>query len=196
MLKHLTSRRAVRAQFGFAATAALLACFAFFAGLLAGQAQADPVTGGMIAGKADDGIATVAGTRARLTASGTAIAPAAAPLRVKKVIAAANRIAKKPYLWGGGHGSWNASGYDCSGSTSYALHGGGLLDAPMASGFYALGKAGKGRWITTFANSGHVYMEIAGLRYDTSALKQEGSRWSARPRTYGSGFVARHPVGL
>ena len=196
MLNHLTSRRAVRAQFGFAATAAVVACFAFFAGLMASQADANPVTGGLIAGKADDGVPTVAGTKARLTADGTAIAPASAPVRVKRVIAAANRIAKKPYLWGGGHGSWVSSGYDCSGSTSYALHGGGLLDAPMASGFYALGNAGKGKWITTFANSGHVYMEIAGLRYDTSALKQEGSRWSAKARTYGSGFVARHPVGL
>jgi hypothetical protein len=114
---------------------------------------------------------------------------------VQRVIAAANAIATKPYKYGGGHGSWNDSGYDCSGSVSYALHGGGLLSAPLASGgFMSYGAPGPGRHITIYANPGHVYMTIDGRRYDTSARYENGSRWSSHGRS-GGGYVVRHPPG-
>jgi cell wall-associated NlpC family hydrolase len=127
---------------------------------------------------------------------GLAIAPADAPQVVKNVIAAANRIAFKPYVYGGGHGSWNSSGYDCSGSVSYALHGGGLLGSPEDSGsLESYGSAGAGQWITIYTNSGHAYMVVAGLRFDTSAQSQTGgSRWTSEGRS-SSGFVVRHPNG-
>src|SRR3954453_10091598 len=113
--------------------------------------------------------------KATLSSDGrTAIAPDGAPQQVKDVIAAANEITSKPYKYGGGHGSWNDSGYDCSGSVSYALHGGGLLSKPLDStGFESWGQAGKGQWITVFANSGHAYAIIAGLRFDTSGSGEE-----------------------
>jgi hypothetical protein len=128
---------------------------------------------------------------------GLAIAPANAPASVKGVIAAANRIAFKPYIYGGGHGSWNDSGYDCSGSVSYALHGGGLISSPEDSGeLESYGRPGKGRWITLWSNAGHVYMYVAGLRFDTSAQGETGgSRWTTHGRDNG-GFVERHPRGL
>jgi hypothetical protein len=134
--------------------------------------------------------------RARLTKRGHAIAPAGAPKAVRRIIRAGNRIAQKPYLWGGGHGAWQSSGYDCSGSVSYALHGAKLLNRAVASGgLTGFGKAGKGRWVTIYANGGHVYMIVAGLRFDTTAFKQGGSRWS-RDLRGGGGFVLRHPRGL
>jgi len=115
---------------------------------------------------------------------------------VARVIAAANRIATKPYRYGGGHGSFNDSAYDCSGSVSYALHGGGLLSAPMASGaFMSYGAPGPGKHITIYATSGHMYMTINGRRFDTSARRQSGSRWGG-PRQTGGGYVVRHPPGL
>ncbi|MDQ3588099.1 MAG: peptidoglycan-binding protein [Actinomycetota bacterium] len=115
---------------------------------------------------------------------------------VARVLAAANRIATKPYRYGGGHGSFNDSAYDCSGSVSYALHGGGLLSAPMASGaFMSYGAPGPGKHITIYATSGHMYMTINGRRFDTSARRQSGSRWGG-PRQAGSGYVVRHPPGL
>lgn len=153
-------------------------------------------TGGLNPSQADSGMPSVAGSKARIAANGMAIPPSDAPLAVKKVILAGNQIAKKPYLWGGGHASWKASGYDCSGSVSFALRGGGLLNRPLAGEFRSYGLPGKGTWITTYINSSHVYMTIAGLRFDTSAQRENGSRWSARPRSWGSGFVARHPRGL
>ena len=121
------------------------------------------------------------------------------PGRIRRAIAAASRIAHKPYLYGGGHGSWNASGYDCSGSVSYVLHGAGLLRRPLTSGgFTSYGSPGRGRWITIYANSGHVYMTIrtAGgvRRYDTSGM-DDGSRWDRRARSSG-GYIVRHPPGL
>jgi len=139
---------------------------------------------------------TVAGSRGRIS-NGLAIAPANAPASVKAVIAAGNRIAFKPYLWGGGHGSWNDSGYDCSGSVSYALHGGGLLSSPEDSGtLESYGRSGPGTWITIWANSGHVDMYVAGLRFDTSAQGSNGgSRWTTQGRSNG-GYVERHPSGL
>jgi len=115
---------------------------------------------------------------------------------VQRVIAAANRIASRPYVYGGGHGSFDAPGYDCSGSVSYALHGGGLLSAPLdSSGFMSYGAPGAGRHITIYANPGHVYMTIDGRRFDTSARSQTGSRWSGSGRG-GGGYTVRHPSGL
>lgn len=129
---------------------------------------------------------------------GRAIAPADAPAAVKKVIAAANKIRAKPYIWGGGHGRWWDRGYDCSGSVSYALHGGGLLETPMVSGSLARwGKAGAGRWITIYANATHVYAVIAGLRWDTAGdTSGTGPRWHESPLAAASGrFMTRHPEG-
>jgi cell wall-associated NlpC family hydrolase len=138
----------------------------------------------------------VVGSRARVLPDGRAVAPQDAPPIVRDVIRAANVIAKTPYLWGGGHGSWSAVGYDCSGSVSFALAGAGLLDAPLTSGELAhWGAPGPGRWITIYANDGHVFMEVAGLRFDTGALSGAGTRWQAAPRDT-SGFTARHPGGL
>ena len=118
------------------------------------------------------------------------------PFTVRRVIAAASRIAHKPYRYGGGHGRFEDSGYDCSGSISYALHGGGLLKAPLASsGFMSYGAAGKGRWITIYANPGHAYMVINGRRFDTTGRAESGSRWQWRSRD-SSRYVARHPPGL
>jgi peptidoglycan hydrolase-like protein with peptidoglycan-binding domain len=115
---------------------------------------------------------------------------------VEHVIAAANRIATKPYKYGGGHGSFTDSGYDCSGSVSYALHGGGLLSTPLDSGdFMSYGAPGRGRRITIYANPGHVYMTIDGRRFDTSARHETGSRWTSTPRSP-AGYEVRHPPGL
>ena len=135
--------------------------------------------------------------RATLAADGiTAIAPASAPEAVKQIIAAGNEIATKPYKYGGGHGRWNDSGYDCSGSMSYALHGAGLLDEALDStGFMSYGDSGKGQWVTTYAHGSHSYMVVAGLRFDTSGLEQDGSRWHASKRST-SGYTVRHPAGL
>ncbi|HEU0024680.1 MAG TPA: peptidoglycan-binding domain-containing protein [Thermoleophilaceae bacterium] len=133
---------------------------------------------------------------ASLTRAGLALPPASAPPAVAAVIAAANEIAHKPYRYGGGHGRWKDRGYDCSGSISYALNAGGLLRTPLAStGFMRFGRRGKGRWITTYANRAHAYMVVAGLRFDTSARRRSGSRWTAARRS-GRSYVKRHPAGL
>ncbi len=114
---------------------------------------------------------------------------------VSRVIAAANDIATTPYVWGGGHGSFQSSGYDCSGSISYALAAGGLLSTPLDStGFMSWGEAGPGRRITVYANAGHAYMYVDGRRFDTSALSGGGTRWTTEARS-NDGFVARHPPG-
>jgi peptidoglycan hydrolase-like protein with peptidoglycan-binding domain len=126
----------------------------------------------------------------------TALPPAGAPRQVTDAIAAANRITDMPYRYGGGHGSFDDSGYDCSGTVSYALHGAGLLGAPRASsGLTTFGRAGAGRWISVYANAGHAYIVIAGLRLDTSGSGGEGPRWHPAPRD-ASGYVVRHPAGL
>jgi cell wall-associated NlpC family hydrolase len=122
--------------------------------------------------------------------------PAGAPAAVAQVIAAGNAIATLPYIWGGGHGSFQASGYDCSGSVSYALAAAGLLSSPLDStGFESWGLAGPGRWITVYANAGHAWMVVAGWRFDTVALAAGGTRWS-QSMADTSGFVVRHPAGL
>ncbi|MCW3014652.1 MAG: Peptidoglycan-binding domain 1 protein [Solirubrobacterales bacterium] len=116
--------------------------------------------------------------------------------RLRQMKQAGQRIARHPYVYGGGHGSFTASGYDCSGSVSYVLHAAGLLKAPLASGALATyGRPGRGKHVTIYANGGHAFMVVDGRRFDTIALKQTGTRWSA---TIGStqGYVARHPQGL
>lgn len=122
--------------------------------------------------------------------------PAGAPAAVAQIIAAGNAIATLPYIYGGGHGSFHANGYDCSGSVSYALAAAGLVTSPMTSGaFEGWGAPGPGRWVTIYANAGHVWMEVAGWRFDTVALSYGGTRWSRGGGEY-SGFVVRHPPGL
>jgi peptidoglycan hydrolase-like protein with peptidoglycan-binding domain len=118
------------------------------------------------------------------------------PIRVQRIIGAGNRIADKPYKYGGGHGRWEDSGYDCSGSVSYALHGAGLLDSALTSGdFMRWGAAGPGRWVTIYAAPGHVYMVVAGRRFDTTGRSESGTRWQASDRS-SAGYVVRHPPGL
>jgi cell wall-associated NlpC family hydrolase len=136
------------------------------------------------------------GPRARVLSDGTAVAPENAPDVVKRVIMAANEIAKFPYKWGGGHGAWRDDGYDCSGSVSFALAGAGLLKSPLTSGgFLNYGAPGRGRWITIYTNPGHMFMVVGGLRFDTSGQGRAGTRWQAEPRST-AGLVARHIPGL
>jgi cell wall-associated NlpC family hydrolase len=126
----------------------------------------------------------------------TAIPPATAPLPVKNAIYAANQITTKPYRYGGGHRRWRDRGYDCSGSVSYALHGGGLLTSPLpSSSFLRWGDAGRGLWITVYTNPGHAFMVVAGLRFDTSGPGERGPRWRKTARS-SRGYSARHPEGL
>lgn len=135
--------------------------------------------------------------KARLLSNGMVIPPKSAPPRIKAVIRAANRIRSKPYVWGGGHGRWWDRGYDCSGAVSFALHGGRFLESPLPSGPLAgWGLAGKGRWITVYANAGHTYAVIAGLRWDTSGNGggRTGPSWHADLRS-GGGYAVRHPAG-
>ena len=140
----------------------------------------------------------VAGSRAVLR-NGVAYAPARAPQSVKNAIWAANSIRRKPYVWGGGHGSFNDRGYDCSGTVSYALHGAGILNSPMpSSDLMRYGERGRGRWMTIYSRPGHTFAVIAGLRLDTTDLGRGGDvgpRWYAYGRDTG-GYVARHPVGM
>ena len=137
--------------------------------------------------------------RAHVNSRGLAVAPKDAPAVVKRVIAAANQIAFKPYLYAGGHASWNAPGYDCSGSVDYALHGGGLIWRPLAwFGSYA--SAGRGKWMTVYTSHWHAYMSIAGLWFDTSDQNYgsygHGDRWSTTRVSPTSGFLLRHPTGF
>jgi hypothetical protein len=135
------------------------------------------------------------GETAGFISESEASAPASAPAAVKAAIAAANAIAHTPYIWGGGHGSFEDSGYDCSGAVSYALHGGGLLESPLDStGLSTWGEPGAGKWITVYGNAGHAWMIIAGLAFDTSG--GAGPRWHPAPVSSTEGFIARHPAGL
>ena len=138
-----------------------------------------------------------AGGKATIGPNGQAIAPADAPEAVKQIIAAGNRIHDLPYRYGGGHrADFRDSAYDCSGSVSYALRGAALLASPMASGgFTTWGVGGEGRWVTIYANAGHMYMVVAGLRFDTSGRSKTGSRWQTDMRST-SGYAVRHPKGL
>jgi hypothetical protein len=138
---------------------------------------------------------------AALGPGGLATVPPAAPARVAAIINAANSVARKPYVYGGGHGrladeTFVDSAYDCSGSVSFALAAAGLVDSPMDSSALArFGRAGPGRWVTIYANAGHAFMTVAGLRFDTSGRDAGGSRWQADSRTV-AGFTVRHPAGL
>jgi cell wall-associated NlpC family hydrolase len=135
------------------------------------------------------------GSRARVLPDGSAVAPRNAPDVVKRVMLAGNEIAKFPYKWGGGHGAWRDTGYDCSGSVSFALAGAGLLGGPLTSGAFASwGDPGPGDWITIYANNGHVFMLVAGLRFDTSGRGRAGTRWQKAARPAG-GFAVRHVPG-
>jgi hypothetical protein len=151
---------------------------------------------------------TVPGVTAQLLPDGTAAAPADAPPQVQQAIFAANKIVGRPYIYGGGHRAFKSTGYDCSGTVSYALHGGGLLKSPLDSGsFMSWGEKGPGLWITVFTNPGHAYAMIAGLRLDTSAAGvtkqnavnalalQSGPRWRPVLRS-ASGYKQRHPLGF
>ena len=142
---------------------------------------------------------SAAAPQATLLPGGRAVAPATAPPAVKAMIEAANRIRHRPYRWGGGHRNWNSRGYDCSGSVSYVMHAAGLLDYPLDSRrFMRWGSGGPGSWVRIYANDGHVFAVIAGLRWDTS-MTDDGDRhgpgWSETMRS-GNGFRLRHPLGL
>jgi cell wall-associated NlpC family hydrolase len=142
-------------------------------------------------------IPPASGDRAEVTPEGQAAVPFVAPQVVATVVQAANEIAKTPYRWGGGHGAWRDKGYDCSGSVSFALAAAGLLDGPLTSGgFLNWGAAGRGRWITVWTNPTHVWMEVAGIRYDTGGLRSgTRTRWQPTMRPT-AGFTPRHPPGL
>jgi cell wall-associated NlpC family hydrolase len=192
------ARRAAR----FAAVCTFLTALAVATVCATGRAWAQP-SGGISAVSSMPAAPTAPSGQPPLGPPGTArlvrgkaIAPADAPAAVQRVIAAANRIRTKPYIWGGGHGRWWDRGYDCSGSVSYALHGGDLLDSPLPSGpMTRWGSPGGGRWITVYANAGHAYAVIAGLRWDTSGnVHGTGPRWHS-DMADSRGFVARHPTG-
>jgi hypothetical protein len=159
--------------------------------LIVSSADADvfPVSGPVIAGK-----------KARIYSAGQAAAPKKAPMAVKRAIWAANQLSSKPYCYGGGHRSFNDSGYDCSGTISYVLGAAGLIASPMSSrDFRKYGRRGRGKWITIYARKGHTFAVIAGLRLDTTPYDNYTGRWAPRWQTTDRpprGFVARHPVGL
>jgi hypothetical protein len=185
------ARRAAR----FAAVCTFLAALAVVSACATGRAWAQP-TGGISAVSPKPGTSAIGPTAGAALIGGRAIAPIDAPAAVRRVIAAANRIRTKPYVWGGGHGRWWDRGYDCSGAVSFALRGGGFLDSPLPSGpMERWGRSGRGRWITVYASPGHAYAVIAGLRWDTSGNRHgTGPRWH-RDMADSSGFVARHPRG-
>jgi hypothetical protein len=135
-------------------------------------------------------------TEATALPNGIAVPPLEAPDAVRRMIEAGNVIARSPYVWGGGHGKWIDRGYDCSGSVSFVLAAAGYLSGPLDSGHLAQwGDAGPGKWVTIYANSGHVFMEVAGIRFDTVARAVTGSRWANGGRST-AGFTVRHPPGL
>ena len=140
---------------------------------------------------AGDGI-----NRATALPNGIALPPLEAPEAVRQMIEAGNVIARSPYKWGGGHGKWQDDGYDCSGSVSFVLASAGYLDSPLASGpLMSWGEPGPGKWVTIYSHQGHVWMVVAGIRFDTSGARETGSRWQNDMRST-AGFVARHPAGL
>lgn len=177
-----------------------LAGLAFVAAVVAtaliapGTASARCTTGGMSPAEIDVCTPTA---KAKLLGNGMLIPPKSAPAKVKAVIAAANQIRSKPYIFGGGHARWYDRGYDCSGAVSFALHGGDFLESPLPSTSLAKwGEEGEGRWITVFTNPGHAYAVIAGWRWDTSGSTngETGPRWREVTRS-SAGFLARHPTG-
>ncbi len=176
-------------------TAAVVAC-ALAAGLALGPATALGGSGGVGAGGTSGGCKS--GSQAKLR-DGLAIPPCSAPQRIKDVIAAANEIAKgTPYCYGGGHASFKSSCYDCSGAVSYALHGGRLLDSPLdSSGLMRWARHGKGGWLTVYANPGHAFLTVAGLRFDTSDTKGAGPGWASTMGAERPGeYRKRHKANL
>jgi hypothetical protein len=182
-----------------ASVAGLLALF-----LLGGAGSASAQTGGSAAPGSTAGDSTTSSApvgkprKAKLNRkTGIAIPPPGAPAAVVAAINAGNAIHGRPYVWGGGHGSFESRGYDCSGAVSYVLHAAGMLSSPLPSGpLMSWGQPGKGRWISVMANSGHAYAVIAGLRWDTSSYGDGGSgpRWRATKRRP-KGFAVRHWTG-
>ncbi len=158
-----------------------------------------PVSEAVVRQQLSESGMTASANQATLTPSGLAIAPVDAPAAVQEVIAAGNEIAKLPYRYGGGHLTYEDTAYDCSGSISYVFAAAHLLDHTVVSGqLMNWGDPGPGKWITIFANAGHVFMYVAGLRFDTVALAETGDRWSTRPADESdlSSFAVRHPPGL
>jgi hypothetical protein len=167
-------------------------------GVSSAAADTEAVPWGMSCLPAKAGAPRTSATCGATLVNGRAIAPAGAPAAVKAIVAAANQIDGRPYVWGGGHLSWWTHGYDCSGAVGYALHGGGLLSETMVSGqLERWGIGGVGRWITVYANYHHVYMIVAGLRFDTrdDPPGVSGPRWHTETAPPGV-FAARHPAGL
>jgi cell wall-associated NlpC family hydrolase len=135
-------------------------------------------------------------TKARALPNGVAVPPLDAPQAVRDIIQAGDEIARTPYVWGGGHGRWLDHGYDCSGSVSFVLASAGLVDRSLVAAEYTRwGEPGPGKWVTIYASSTHVFMRVAGIRFDTVARAQTGSRW-VNEWTDTSRYVARHPPGL
>jgi hypothetical protein len=181
-------------KFNFKAGLAMLVALAAIAVVAPGSASAKCTTGGVTPAEIDICTPTA---KARLLPTGELIPPKSAPPRVKSVIEAANKIRTKPYIWGGGHARWWDRGYDCSGSVSFALHGGEFIETPMPSGpMEKWGLTGEGRWITVYANAGHAYAVIAGVRLDTSGDEggETGPRWHTELLD-NVGYIARHPAG-
>jgi hypothetical protein len=177
------------------------AYLALFVALATTLSLPAPVLAGSTPSKFPTTGPVVPGTRAALRGN-VAAAPAAAPLEVKRAIWAANQLRSKPYRYGGGHRSFHDSGYDCSGTVSYALGAAGVLKSPIpSSGFKKFGSRGRGKWITVYARNGHTFAVIAGLRLDTTAYntmrrdRTWAPRWQATDRAP-RGFEARHPAGL
>jgi cell wall-associated NlpC family hydrolase len=158
-----------------------------------------PVSNGVIRQQLAESGQNASANQATLTSNGLAIAPIDAPPVVQEIINAGNEIAHLPYRFGGGHGTFEDTAYDCSGSLSFVFAAAGLLNTTVTSGqLMTWGKPGRGKWITVFAAAGHTFMYVAGLRFDTVALAQTGSRWSNTPADEPdlSSFVVRHPPGL
>ena len=192
------------------AFALMLVCSAVLPGVARADTSSAPTGGATYSDPAAAAHIMVPGDAAQLLPDGSAAAPANAPVEVQNAVFAANKLLDKPYIYGGGHRRFKSRGYDCSGTVSYALHGGGLLKSPLdSSSFMRWGARGKGAWITVFTNPGHAYAVIAGLRLDTSraamparAMKnvaktafENGPRWRPTQRP-SRGFRARHPVGF
>jgi hypothetical protein len=162
----------------------------------AGDSKPTRAASAAIAGEHPASGGSNAVTQAIALPNGVALPPLEAPEAVKQIIQAGNGIARTPYIWGGGHGKWLDKGYDCSGSVSFVLASAGLLSATETSGqLMSFGDPGPGKWVTIFASDGHVFLEVAGIRFDTGAQSVTGSRWANTGRST-AGFVARHPAGL
>jgi hypothetical protein len=158
--------------------------------------EATPTPGSTECTTGPEGIRTCAPVTPAALVEGVAVPPENAPAPVKAAVAAANLIRTRPYIWGGGHAKWWSPGYDCSGAVSFALHGAGLIQTPMDSGeMMNWGAPGKGRWITIYANEGHAWAVIDGVRWDTAGDSEgTGPRWHPELAST-TGYVVRHPAG-